>query len=178
MAKEIQHIIKACLQFDATAQKKLYDLSVDRLYFTVSRYINDNFFVENVLQDVFIRIFNQLDKYNATKGAFSTWSGTIAIRVSLNFLRKKRLAFVPIENDHLDFIGHLDPMLSKMEIDELFQLIRSIPEKYQIIFMLYEVDGYVHKEIAEMLEITEGTSRSYLARAKKLIQEKIGFCVN
>jgi len=144
----------------------------------VVRYVNDPYFVENILQDVFIKIFKNLDSYDSEKGAFSTWSNTIAIRESLNHLRKKRLDFIPLDNVHLDFIGNLDPLLANMEAEELLALIKKNPAKYQVIFNMYEIDGYSHKEIAEIINITKSSSRSYLSRAKKMIQQEIGFCVN
>lgn len=142
------------------------------------RYVNDPYFVENILQDVFIKIFKNLDSYDSEKGAFSTWSNTIAIRESLNHLRKKRLDFIPLDNVHLDFTGNLDPLLANMEAEELLALIKKIPAKYQVIFNMYEIDGYSHKEIAEIINITKSSSRSYLSRAKKMTQQEIGFCVN
>ena len=178
MNNKLTHIIKACLQLDYSAQKELYDLSVDRLYYAVKRYVKEPYFIENILQDTFIKIFKHLDTYDPEKGAFSTWSNTIAIREALLHLRKKSLEFVPLENMHLDFAGDLDPILAKMDADEIITLIDKIPAKYKIIFNLYEIDGYSHKEIAEMIKITTSTSRSYLTRAKKMIQQEIGFCVN
>lgn len=178
MKKDIVHIIKACLQLDPAAQKELYLLHVDRLYYTVARYVQNSFFIENILQDIFVKIFKQLKSYDATKGAFTTWSNTIAIRESLNHLRKNQLEFVPLENDQLDFVGNIDPLLANMEAQDLLNLIQRIPTKYQLIFNLYEIDGYNHNEIAAMLKITASTSRSYLTRAKKMIQQEIGFCVN
>jgi len=178
LKNKIAHIIKACLRLDPDAQKQLYLLHVDRLYFTISRYVHDKFFVENILQDVFLKIFKQLKTYDAAKGAFTTWSSTIAIRESLNHLRKNRLEFVPLENNQLDFVGNIDPLLANMEAEELLNIIKRIPTKYQLIFNLYEIDGYAHNEIATLLNITASSSRSYLARAKKMIQQEIGFCVN
>ena len=173
MQNEIKHIIKACQQRDKDAQKALYSLFVDRLYFTVKRYINDTFFIENILQDVFLKVFTKIDSYDETKAGISTWIHTIAIRESLNYLRKKQVVFTELDERASGLYAEVDGILLDFEMEDLLELIARIPTKYQVVFNLYEIDGYDHKEIAEMLSMTASTSRSYLTRAKKMIQAEI-----
>lgn len=158
--------------------RSLYDLYVDRLYFVVRRYIKDEFSRENVLQDVFLKIFNALDKFDSQIASFNTWSTTIAIRESLNALRKKKMDFVPLDYFENEIMQSLDPLLAAMETDQILSIIDQIPDKYSVIFNLYEIDGYDHNEISEMLKIPASTSRSYLSRAKKLIQNQMKYCLN
>ncbi len=153
--------------------RSLYDLYVDRLYYVVKRYIKENYHIENLLQDIFLKVFNKLNAFDSTKGSFNSWITTIAIRESLNHLRKKKVDLMSLEDAILDTNADADPMLTQLELEDLMKRINAIPDKYRIIFTLYEVDGYEHKEIAEMLGIGISTSRSYLTRAKKILQEEI-----
>lgn len=178
MKKDINIIISNCLHGDYIAQRKLYDLYVDRLYYVIYRYVNDPYYIENILQDVFLKTFKNLDTFDSSKASFTTWITTIAIRESLNHLRKKKLTFVSFEDSVKDISTEIDPILSKMEAQELMYLIASIPEKLRIVFNLYEVDGYSHKEIEIMLGITASTSRAYLTRAKKHIQSVISLNIS
>lgn len=169
----MNNLIQACQRCEPAAQKLLYEKHVDRLYYTLQRYTNDRFDTENLLQDVFIKIFNKIDTYDPQKGSFKAWSGTIAVHTAINHCRKKRwdYSFVDelqsVENDASDL------SFSHLELQDLLAVIGSIDEKYGVVFNLYVIDGYSHDEIAQMLDIAAATSRSSLTRAKKLLREKI-----
>ncbi len=173
MADKIYHIIKACLRKNSVAQKELYDRYVDRLYYTAIRYVDDSFYVENILQDVFLKVFTRLESFDPSKASFTTWINTITIRECLNHLRKNNLHFEALDNHANELADNIDPLLLQMEAEEILGLILRIPQKYRTIFNLYEIDGYSHNEISQMLSINTSTSRSYLTRAKKLIQQEI-----
>ena len=146
-------------------------LFVDRLYFTVVRYISDKQEVENILQETFIKIFAKLDQYDGQKASFNTWANTIAIRESLNHLRKRKLHFAPL--DAVNIADQQDSIIAEIDMEYLLQLIDKLPEKYKIIFNMHEIDGYSHVDIEQMIGINQNTSRSYLSRAKKLLQKEI-----
>jgi len=169
----LQHIIKACLRKEETAMRAIYDRYVDRLYYVIKRYVKDDYHIENILQDVFLKVFNKIDTFDAEKGAFNTWITTIAIRESLNHLRKSKIDLMPLEDASTWVAADVDPLLNQLELEDLMTRVNAIPDKYRVIFTLYEVDGYDHKEIGEMVGIGESTSRSYLTRAKKMLQEEI-----
>lgn len=173
MDTKLQHIITACLRKEESAMHAIYDRYVDRLYYVIKRYVKDDYHIENILQDVFLKVFNKIDSFDANKGAFNTWITTIAIRESLNHLRKNQVNLMQLEEVAVWSAAEVDPLLTQLELEDLMQRVNAIPEKYGIIFKLYEVDGYEHKEIAEMLGIGTSTSRSYLTRAKKMLQEEI-----
>jgi len=169
--ESINIIIEACQHFDPKAQKQLYDLFVDRLYFIVLRYTNDKYYIENILQDTFLKIFNNISRYDHTKGAFTSWIKVIAIRESINHLRKNKIVFSPltiVENTTFNVVE----TFSKMNVEEILHYVSKIPDKYRVIFNMYEIDGYKHREIAETLGISEGTSRAYLTRSKKMIKKE------
>ncbi len=169
--KNISHVlIKACRRRDAKAQRQLYDLHVDRLYYVVRRYVAEDYSIKNILQDIFLKVFINIDKYDEKKGAFSTWINTIAIRESLNHLRGKKIVFTPLENLTVEPTGIEDNM-TQLEVDDILKYLSLVPEKYRIVFNLKIMDGYSHKEIAALLNMTESTSRSYLTRSKKILRE-------
>ena len=173
MDKDLTNIINGCLQRDFNAQKALYNRFVDKLYYTAVRYVSDKFFIENILQDVFLKAFNNIEQYDNIKASISTWLNTITIRECLNHLRKTKLEFLPIDNQDISFLDYKNDFLLKMDADEILVIIQSIPAKYRVVFNLYEVDGFSHSEISKILKMKEGTSRSYLTRAKKMIQDAI-----
>ena len=165
-------LIKACQRNDYKAQRELYNQYVDRLYFIIRRYVNDDYFIKNILQDVFLKVFNHIGKYDPKKASFNTWIHTIAIRESINHLKKKSLEFTSLDFA-LEQKTNVADILSQLQAEEVLKCISNIPEKYSVIFNLYEIDGYSHQEIAALLNIGASTSRSYLTRAKQMIQDQL-----
>jgi RNA polymerase sigma-70 factor (ECF subfamily) len=171
--QSLQHIISACRRKEDSAMRAIYDRYVDRLYYVVKRYVKEDYHVENLLQDIFLKVFNNIDSFDPEKGKFNTWVTTIAIRASLNHLRKNNVNLMPLEDVTTWASADVDPLLTQLELEDLMSRVNAIPDKYRVIFTLYEIDGYDHNEIAEMLGIGASTSRSYLTRAKKMLQEEI-----
>lgn len=169
-----KNIIKACRRNELSAQEELYQFYADRLYYVIFRYVNDKYFIENIMQDVFLKVFINISKYDEKKAALSTWIKRIAIHESINHCKKKSLNYVSI--DYINDVSNAKSealALSNLKAEDIITLITKIPEKYRIIFNLFEIDGYGHREIAELLEIKTSTSRSYLTRAKQMIQEQL-----
>jgi len=172
LKSKFDKILKACQRNDKSAQQALYDMFVDRLYYVILRYVNDQHHTQELLQDVFIKAFQNIHSFNPKKGSFNTWIHTIAINHSLSYCRKKKHVYTPIEEAYM-ISSNLASILSELEAEDILKTIAQLPDKYRIIFNLYEIDGFNHKEIAEMLNIKEGTSRSYLTRSKEMIKDKI-----
>lgn len=175
MPKDIaEHIIKACQRNELSAQEQLYAFYVDRLYYTIFRYVNDAYYIENIVQDVFLKIFNHIARYDPSKASFSTWIKVIAIREAINHCKKKAMQFAPIEEaTDLSQDPAIANGLAELKAADILAMIAKIPDKYRIIFNLFEIDGYSHQEIGDFLDITESTSRSYLTRAKKMIKVQL-----
>lgn len=168
-----EQLIEACRRGVVSAQRELYDRYVDRLYHVILRYVKDTHYAENVLQDVFLKVFNNIQTYETQKGAFNTWVNTIAVREAINHCKKRKPVFEPIESTSPFNCSRQALILFILQAEEIMFIIGQIPLKYRIIFNLYDIDGYTHREIANLLEISESTSRSYLARAKGMIQQKV-----
>lgn len=175
MPKDLaEHIIEACQRKELSAQEQLYTFYVDRLYYTVLRYVSDRYYIENIVQDVFLKIFKHISHYDPSKASFSTWVKVIAIREAINHCKKKSISFSPIEDaGDLSRDDAVATGLAQLKAADILSVIAKIPDKYRIIFNLYEIDGYSHQEIADFLGITDSTSRSYLSRAKSMIQVQL-----
>ena len=136
------------------------------------RYARDDAMAKDVLQETLIRIFQNIDKYEHT-GSFEAWMRRIAVRRSLQWLEKSSFQheIQPVEMPDNDYI---EPAIySRMGAEEIMALLKELPEGFRTVFNLNVVEGYSHQEIAELLGITDSTSRSQLARARKLLQEKL-----
>lgn len=138
------------------------------------RYSNSREEAEEVLQEVFMKIFSKIEQYNH-EGSFEGWMKKVCVRQAIDSFRKNR-KINEINSSTEDIDSHYDLALDVSDVhdaEELLYMISSLPDGYRMIFNLYEVEGYKHNEIAEMLNISEGTSKSQLSRAKKMIQEKL-----
>jgi len=161
-------LIRLCIERNRNAQRTLYEKYKRALYTRALRMVNNSDHAHDVLQESFIEIFNDLKNFRGESGLFS-WMKTIVYR--------KSLLHIKIETRFTDF----DPDKHDVEIDwqdnltaeYLDKAIKSLPDGYRAVFLLAEVDGYKHKEIAEMMGIAEGTSKSQLYQAKKLLQQKL-----
>lgn len=128
---------------------------------------------EDSLQDAFITIFQRIGQFKG-KGSFEGWLKRIAINTVLQKYRQKRLYDLP--NDAVLEAQQdlaLTPMDESLPLTFLLEIIQQLSERYRLVFNLYVLDGYTHKEIAELLNISDGTSKSNLARARQLLQQKI-----
>ena len=174
--KEVR-IIKNCQSAKPDAQRELYELYLPYVLTLVRRFGILDQDVADVIQEIFIEVFVNINKYDIQKGDFKFWLKSIAIHKILNIQRKQKrrrhtlfLDSEKLENveteDIVEIANHLDNEL-------LIQLIQTLPDGYRTIFNLYVVDGFSHKEISEQLEIDVVTSRSQLSRAKQLLRKKI-----
>ncbi len=161
-------LIDDCLAGKRLAQKALYEKYCRAMFTTAYRIINDYDEANDVLQDAFIKVFQNLHTFrrSSTLGA---WIKTIVVRTALSKLRKIHPT-EPLENinpnDWVDWGHHID-------VEHLEKAIQSLPDGYRTIFVLIEIEGYQHKEVADLLGITVGTSKSQLFYAKKKLRETI-----
>jgi RNA polymerase sigma-70 factor (ECF subfamily) len=159
---------------DQVAMRRLYDENVDRVYHLAFRMAGEEDLARDFTQDAFIRAFQRLDQF-AGRAAFSTWLHSVAVSVCLNGLRKRKR-----ERERewgLDDVGPLAVAAEDVRPqvrDRLHAAIDSLPELYRTVFVLYDVEGYRHEEIAEMLDVAVGTSKARLSRARGRLRESLG----
>ena len=116
-------------------------------------------------------VYQNVDKFEG-KGSFEGWMRRIMVNEALGFLRKKESLYLSIEDDHVQVAGSLGADHDLAE-GELLELLRTLPAGYRAVFNLYAIEGYSHKEIADMLNITEGTSKSQLSKARAMLQRRL-----
>ena len=166
---DTQQLLKDCLKEKAVAQRQLYEYFAPSMLGICYRYTKSRANAEDVLQEGFVRVFNNLKQFKG-EGELGGWIRQIMVRTALNYLKKNsRYANELVFGDeHLHPITSADPDV-RLEAKELAELIRQLPTGYQTIFNLHAVEGYSHVEIGEMLGIHEGTSRSQYSRARSLL---------
>lgn len=162
-------LIQACIKEDKTAQKRLYELYAPKMYFVCLRYARHELEAQDMLQDGFIKVFDNLAQFRS-KGSFEGWIRRIMVNTSLNYCRKSSF-----KQEQIGIADYQDKVvsskaISNMSEQELLKLIQQMPDGYRLVFNLYVIEGYSHKEIGEMLNISESTSRSQLAKSRKWMQ--------
>lgn len=164
-------LIQQAKQQNRRAQKALYDQYAPKMLSVCRFYIHDLHFAEDVMIKGFFKAFTQLDKYEERQ-QFYAWLRTIITNECIDFLRSKTytLSYVEWNDNHETSSAELD---ENYQVEEIQHMIDSLPDGCKIVFNLYVLEGLKHKEIAEKLEISIGTSKSQLAYAKKCLQDKI-----
>jgi RNA polymerase sigma factor (sigma-70 family) len=164
-------LIQKCCDGDRTAYRELYGLFSGELMAISIRYMKSKQEAEDVLQDSFIKVFKNLASFDR-RSSLKTWITRIVINTALNKLRKEHTKYdwdiSEAEGSHADFLP-----LKEFHFNELISFIQELPTGCKAVFNLYAIEGYSHKEIAEMLGISQGTSKSQYHRAKGLLQEII-----
>lgn len=166
----IEQLIHLCKEGNAKAQEQLYRLLAPKLFSVCLKYSRNYAEAEDNLQDGFLIIFRKIDQFNA-KGSFEGWAKRIMINNTLQQYRGS--AVFEIVNDNIPIEEEIEIDDENISLEFLLKIIQELPDRYRLVFNLYVLDGYSHKEIAEMLNITTGTTKSNLARAKMILKEKI-----
>lgn len=162
---KIEKLLRKLKDCDAAAQRELYNLLVLGMYNTVYRILKNKEDVQDCLQVSFSLLFRKIDQYDPGKGAFSAWSTRIFINESLRILRQKRVHFEMLDDGIYVKMEEATP-LENLQVKDILNLVNALPDQMRVIFSLYEIEGYSHKEIAEILDIAVSSSRTYLMRAK------------
>lgn len=165
-------LIESCINNNREAQYKLYNLLSSKMFAVCMRYAKNREEAEDILQEGFVKVFNNIDKFRS-EGSFEGWVRRIIVNTAVEHYRKssKMYPMISVEETYNDFTWEAAD--DSLELDDLMKLINSLSTGYRTIFNLYVVEGYSHKEIAEMLKISEGTSKSQLARARYLLMEMV-----
>jgi len=166
----LEQLIYNCKKQDSKAQEQLFRLYANKLFAVCLKYSNSYQQAEDNLQDGFMIIFDKIKQYQ-DKGSFEGWMKRIMINTTLQKYRKQTI-FEIVNEEHLQE-AELDIDEDDISVDYLLEIIQELPARYRQVFNLYALDGFSHKEIAEMLEISIGTSKSNLARARMILKEKV-----
>ena len=137
------------------------------------RYAANSEDAKDILQDAFVKVFVNLGKFKGT-GSLEGWMRRIFVNTAIRHYRKKNQLYAISEKQEENISNHEVSALDALEADDIIRLISELPNGYRTVFNLFAVEGYSHREIATMMNISEGTSKSQYARAKAWLQEKIG----
>jgi RNA polymerase sigma factor (sigma-70 family) len=163
-----QQLISLCRQNDRRAQKALYDQYCKAMYTTAYRITGDVEWAGEALQDAFMQVFKHIGSFEQ-RSTLGAWIKTIVVRAALQKVDRRKSSMTSWPEEYSDTM--LDWGTSPIDAMQLEQAIQRLPEGARAVFVLAEVEGYAHKEIAEMLDISEGTSKSQLFAAKKRLRE-------
>lgn len=170
---DVSQLIKEAKQGSAAAQKCLFDLFADKMILVCRRYVKNSEDAEELLLDGFYKFFKNLSSFNyQNEAALVGWLKKIMINECLMLLRKKNV-FNMVSESEAEEISLEEEALNKLSAKEIFDLIVNLPVGYRTVFNLYVIEGMDHKEIAALLGIAEGTSKSQLSKAKALLQKNL-----
>lgn len=165
-------LIDGCKRHDRHMQQKLYDKYSKSMYVVALRYSRMQQEAEDILQEAFVKVFQSIDRFRG-ESSLPYWIKRIVINTALNHQRSKLYLFPMVDITELQTQGKAANVLSDLGYNELLKMVQELPDGCRIIFNLYAIEGYKHQEIADLLEISEGTSKSQYARAKMLLQGKV-----
>jgi len=165
-------LIKSCCQGDRASQRELYRRYAGAMLMVCVRYSKNREDAEDILQEAFIKVFKNIRNFKC-QSTLGYWIKKIVVNTALNFQRGKLYLFPMVELDGESGFSFDEQVISNCSLEELTRMIQTLPVGCQVIFNLYAIEGYTHKEIAGMLEISEGTSKSQYARARTLLKQMI-----
>ncbi|MBL7559169.1 RNA polymerase sigma factor [Olleya sp. YSTF-M6] len=163
-------LIKKAIQNNREAQHVLFEMHAPKMLSVCRYYVKDLQHAEEAMLNGFFKVFSNLKNFKS-EGSFEGWIRRIMVRESISYLRqKKEVQFVYEDYQHVEIE---DSNSQQYDVAQLQELIDTLPEGYKMVFIMYAVEGYKHAEISKLLNISEGTSKSQLFKARKLLQEKI-----
>jgi RNA polymerase sigma factor (sigma-70 family) len=172
LVDHLNKLVRACQENKPEAQRELYDMFKSKMFGICLRYAGNHDDAQDILQEGFLKVFEKIHQFGF-KGAFEGWLRRIIVNTALE---KYRLHYrqVPIHENMPEIeYEQEDDIVANIDMNELVKIIQDLSPRYRVVFNLYALEGYSHKEISEMLQITEGTSKSNLSRARTILQEKV-----
>lgn len=168
----LDSVIKASIGNNSQAQRTLIKLHLGFAKSICARYSSNEQEVEEMINDGFLKIFNSLTKYDSAQ-PFKAWFRTIMVNTAIDYYRSNKKYQLHVTINEIDLTDFNDDVISQLSVEEIMGLVNKLSPMYRMVFMLYVVEGYKHKEIAERLGIQEGTSKSNLQDARIKLQEMI-----
>ena len=165
-------LIKGCIACKRTYQERLYAKYAPKMFSICLRYASDYHSAEDILQDAFIKTYRNIGKFRH-EGSFEGWLRRIFVNTAIEHYRRKVIMYPILEVDNSEYDVLNENVISDLAADDLIKMVNELSYGYRTVFNLYVIEGYPHKEIAQMLNISEGTSKSQLARARYLLQKKV-----
>lgn len=168
----LNEILEGSKRGERKFQELLYKHFASKMLVVCARYAKDNFEAEDILQVAFVKVFEKLKEYKGD-GSFEGWVRRIMVNTSIEFYRKSARMFPVVDIDYAPETPVQENQMARMNMNDLLRVIRQLSPGYRLVFNMYAIEGYSHKEIAKELGISEGTSKSQLARARAILQDNI-----
>lgn len=165
-------LIVGCLEGNRRMQEELYRRFSPRMYAVCLRYAGNAEEAEDILQEGFIKVFKKLDSFRS-EGSFEGWMRRVFVNTAIEHFRRKRYLMPVTEREENTIEGKYLSVLDDLAARDIMALVQELSPGYRTVFNMYVVEGYTHKEIADMLGISEGTSKSQLSRAKVILQDMV-----
>jgi RNA polymerase sigma factor (sigma-70 family) len=162
-------LIKACIKKKPKAQELLYQKYAPKMLSVCFRYAENIMEAEDILQEAFIKMFSKINQFRF-EGSFEGWFRRLVVNTAINHYRSKNPQYNFTGLTEANEMHHDDFSVQQLSANEIMDMIKDLPQGYRTVFNLYVLDGYSHKEIADLLNITESTSKSQLARARKQLK--------
>ncbi|MDD4108801.1 MAG: sigma-70 family RNA polymerase sigma factor [Prolixibacteraceae bacterium] len=170
--EDLKEIIKDCASGNKRAQEKLYRMFAPKMFGVCLRYAKDRHEAEDNLQEGFIKVFTNIDSFRH-EGSFEGWMRRIMINVALGKFRKQNVLTSVEDIGKYENAASSDGIFEKLGAEELLGLIHQLPPRYRMVFNLFVLEGMNHQEISDIMNITVGTSKSNLARARDILKRKV-----
>lgn len=161
--------VKACQKGDGAAQRQVYEKYARKMLGVCLRYVSDQFEAEEILIGGFLKVFDKIGQFKG-EGSFEGWIRRIMVNEALGYLRRMKSIYLETDLEKADYEPDYQSLSNQLEEEDLLRMIQQLPTGYKTVFNLYAIEGYSHKEIGEMLGISENTSKSQLSRARTLLQ--------
>lgn len=168
-----EQFIERCLKNDTKAHEMLYKRYAPKMYGVCLRFAKNKMEADDILQDGFIKILTNIKSYR-NEGSLEGWVRKTIVNTAINFYKKNARYLKDISIEQTEIINYdNEGIIDNLSVKELLNLVQQLPEGYRLIFNLYVIEGYTHKEISKMLKISENTSKSQLSRARKTLQKEV-----
>ncbi len=167
-----QLLVEGCVRGEAWAQKKLYELYAPLMMTVCLRYAGNKELARDWMHDGFIKVFTKIHHYAGT-GSFAGWIRRTFVTTALEHLRRSNALKFSIDMNDIQTESHDCTVLERLSADELLGCVAQLPPGFRIVFNMYAIEGYSHAEIAGMLHINEGSSRSQYTRARQMLQREL-----
>lgn len=165
-------LLEGCIRGDRKMQRELYNRYAPKMYGVCLRYAGNAEEAEDILQEGFIKVFRKLSSYRG-EGSFEGWVRRIFVNTAIEYYRKKTYLQPITEHEEATVEGNALSVLDSLAEKDIINLVQQLSPGYRTVFNMYVVEGYTHKQIADLLGISEGTSKSQLSRAKQILQDMV-----
>lgn len=170
--KEEKELVTGCLRGEAASQKKLFDIFSGKMYAVCLRYATEYNLAQDFLQEGFIRVYNKLSQFRH-EGSLEGWMRRIFVHTAIEYFRKQKIKLEEINEEAYQLKDDYNEILSKLNVQDLLSLIGTLPNGYRTVFNLYVIEGYSHMEIANILGVSESTSKTQLRKARLMLMDKL-----